>query len=243
MKKVVLLILCILCLGNAWAQKRVGQFSFIPRVGLNLSNLGKADGFAEYPKFSDEETTDVNHSKTLPDFMIGGDVEYQITSPLAISLGAFYSRQGCRWADISKSKTDNDKTKWTNSIQDQAINLQYINVPVSAKLYINDFFAVHAGVQAGFLLDGKDKFVSSELMEPKEGDKKFTSEKHNEKMQDLNSIVWSIPVGASLEYENVIVDARYNIPLSRFSNQTMVPDGYVSTGGNRVWTISVGYRF
>ena len=39
MKKTLLSALCLLCVVAAWAQKPVGQLSFIPRVGLNLSNL------------------------------------------------------------------------------------------------------------------------------------------------------------------------------------------------------------
>lgn len=243
MKKIVLLTICVLCLGTTWAQKRVGHFSFIPRVGLNLSNLSDMDIYTTI----DPNGEDKIKSKTRPDFMLGGDVEYQVMAPLGVSIGAYYSRQGCRWADFSQSTIDNDKTKWTTSMQDQTVTLQYINVPISAKLYINDFFAVHAGLQAGFNVGSKMHYVVSDLIEPEEGEKDFKSETFDEKFKKMNPVVLSIPLGISLEYEKVIIDARYNIPLSRFSNQKG-PDGcfgedYVYKGRNKVWTISVGYRF
>ena len=240
MKKVVLLTMCVLCLGTTWAQKRVGHFSFIPRVGLNLSNLGDMDIYTTIDPKGEEKMK----SKIRPDFMLGADVEYQLMAPLGISVGAYYSRQGCRWADFSSVTIDNDKTKRTDSTQDFALKFQYINVPVSAKLYLNDFFAVHAGLQAGFAINGNMHSVNSVLMEPKVGETVFTSESYDEEMKDMNPLVLSIPLGVSMEYDHVILDARYNIPLSRFSNLKNPLDGsYIYKGGNRVWTISVGYRF
>lgn len=228
MKKIILVALCLMSLGSVWAQKRVGEFSVIPRVGLNMSNLGDCNIYTT----ENEQLK----SRIRPDFMLGADVEYQLLEPLGVSIGAFYSRQGCRWPDFSEEYITDDKSKVTSSIMEQAYNLQYINIPVSAKLYANDFISFHAGVQAGILLDAKYHYVISDLKEPVEGDKEFTSETHNEKMQNMNSVVWSIPLGASLEYQNVIVDVQYSFPLSRFNK-------IISKGGNRVWTFSVGYRF
>lgn len=239
MKKLFFVFVLTLVATASWSQKRVGHYSFIPRVGLNLSNLGDMDIY-----IGDNPTSEnVLKSKSRPDFMLGADVEYQLMEPLGISVGAYYSRQGCRWPDFSFSPIvdEDEKTTTTSSLQDWALTLQYINIPVSAKFYLNDFVAIHAGLQCGIKLDGNMHSVSSDLIEDASGNKTFKSETNDSKFDHLTPLVFSIPVGASIEYENVILDVRYNIPLSRFCNLKYQND-YVWTGRNQVWTLSIGYR-
>ena len=47
----------------------------------------------------------------------------------------------------------------------------------------------------------------------------------------------SIPVGASYEYMNVILDARYNLGLTNIYKYDLIKSK------NRVITVTVGYRF
>lgn len=238
MKKLFIVSFFVLFIVSAsWAQKREGEFSFIPRVGLNLSNLGDMDFYANS---SDKEIK----SKTRPDFMLGADVEYQVMSPLSVSIGAFYSRQGCRWADFSEVFMLN-KDKWTDTMQDQAVTLQYINVPLSAKLYANQYVALHAGLQVGFALASNWHSVNTTLIEHESGTTDYDSTESNTKVTKLNPVVFSIPLGVSLEYDKVIIDVNYNIPLSRFSNMKVdevTGSHYLFDGGNQVLNFSVGYR-
>lgn len=52
------------------------------------------------------------------------------------------------------------------------------------------------------------------------------------------NVAFSIPLGVSYEYENVVVDARYNIGLTQISNL----EG-VKSPKSQVIEFTVGYRF
>ena len=55
---------------------------------------------------------------------------------------------------------------------------------------------------------------------------------------NCKSVAFSIPLGVSYEYENVVVDARYNIGLTRISDIK-----YVKSPKSQVIEFTVGYRF
>ncbi len=231
MKKTLLSALCLLCVVAAWAQKPVGQLSFIPRVGLNLSNLGDMD----FHYFTSGSGIEKKHkSKSRPDFMLGADMEYQVMKPLAVSLGAYYSRQGCRWATLYTHNSKESETGW----EDMFIKLPYLNVPVTARLYINDYISFVAGVQCGvYLGGGRLEYTSTDIIvDPKSGERKLSkTEEHSDKINNMKPVVMSIPLGVAVEYEHVIIDARYNMPMTKFNKM-------FSNGGNQVLTFSVGYR-
>ena len=52
----------------------------------------------------------------------------------------------------------------------------------------------------------------------------------------LRKFALSIPVGISYEYENVVLDARYNVGVLNAYK-------YVLTARNKVFEVSVGYKF
>ena len=88
-------------------------------------------------------------------------------------------------------------------------NLAYLNVPILANFYVVKGFALKTGVQPGFKLSDED--------------------------MDVRKFDFSIPVGASYEYANWQLDARYNIGL------TKVWKG--ATNKNSVFQITLGYKF
>lgn len=89
-------------------------------------------------------------------------------------------------------------------------NPGYLNVPVTLNYYVVPGLAVKAGLQPGFLVNKDDA----------EGVKTF----------DL-----SVPVGLSYEYQNIVLDARYNIGVTKVADNW---DHY-----NNVIQITVGYKF
>lgn len=228
MKKLILSALCLICIAPSWAQKPVGQLSVIPRVGLNLSNLGDMD-------FILGSGIEKKHkSKSRPDFMLGADMEYQLMKPLAVSVGAYYSRQGCRWATLYTHNSKESETGW----EDMSIKLPYLNIPVTARLYINDYISFVAGVQCGVYLEGgRQEYTSTDIIvDPKSGERKLNkTEEHSDKINNMKPVVLSIPLGVAVEYEHVMIDVRYNMPLTKFHK-------VISNGGNQVLTFSVGYR-
>ena len=86
----------------------------------------------------------------------------------------------------------------------------YLNIPILANVYVVKGLAVKAGIQPGFMISKDDD-------------------------DDAKSFDFSIPVGLSYEYANVVLDARYNFGL------TKVADGGDSK--NSVFQITLGYKF
>lgn len=86
----------------------------------------------------------------------------------------------------------------------------YLNIPIMANVYVVKGLAVKLGVQPGFMVDDDDA-------------------------KDTKSFDFSIPVGLSYEYSNVVLDARYNWGLTKLA------DGADSK--NSVFQITLGYKF
>ena len=150
--------------------------------------------------------TDADDADARIGFVGGLETEYQATDIFSLSAGVLYSMQGCKY--------DNDKVKTTSK-------LDYINIPIMANVYVAKGLAVKLGVQPAFNVNSEVK-VS--------GGKYSTSAD-----VDAKSFDFSIPVGISYEYSNVVLDARYNWGL------TKVADG--SDSKNSVFQISLGYKF
>ena len=94
-----------------------------------------------------------------------------------------------------------------------------------ANVYVVPGLAVKLGVQPGFNVNSKGKVVAN------------TSVGSASKETELNakSVDFSIPVGLSYEYKNVVLDARYNWGL------TKVWDNLDSK--NSVFQFTLGYKF
>ena len=52
---------------------------------------------------------------------------------------------------------------------------------------------------------------------------------------EAKSVMLALPVGVSCEYEQVVLDARYHLPLTKAMET-------IDTR-NRLFTLTVGYRF
>lgn len=212
-----------------WAQVETGTFSVIPRVGLNLSTI------------SDESlTNDVGtmKSKYKAGAMAGVDLEYRISEPLAASVGAYYSREGCNYKD---NVLDHPVPGTYNVLSRSYFTIDYLKIPVMARWYVTDKFSVGTGVQAGIGLWNRTHTESQEV-KVNNGSYTYSTdiEKANVKGNGLRNVLWSVPVSVAVEYERVIVDLRYSIPLSKVYQS----DGKHPGGDERVqcWTLSVGYR-
>ena len=94
----------------------------------------------------------------------------------------------------------------------------YLNVPVLANVYVVPGLAVKLGVQPGFMVD-KDK----------DGYK-----------GEVNTFDLSIPVGLSYEYNNFVLDGRYNWGVTKINKHSV--KGLDDTR-NSVFQITLGYKF
>ena len=150
--------------------------------------------------------TDADDADARIGFVGGLETEYQATDIFSLSAGVLSSMQRCT--------NDYNNVKTTSK-------LDYINIPIMANVYVAKGLAVKLGVQPAFNVNSEVK-VS--------GGKYSTSAD-----ADAKSFDFSIPVGISYEYSNVVLDARYNWGL------TKVADG--SDSKNSVFQITLGYKF
>lgn len=137
----------------------------------------------------------------------GVEAEYQATDIFSVSAGLIYSMQG--------NKAKEDGVTLTTK-------LDYINIPILANVYVTKGLAVKLGVQPAFNVSDKQKLSGGKASVEAED---FGAE----------SFDFSIPVGLSYEYSNVVFDARYNFGV------TNIADGGDSK--NSVFQITLGYKF
>lgn len=146
----------------------------------------------------------------------GAEFEYQATDMLGISFGALYSMQGC--------KSDGD--------ENGTLKLDYINIPILANVYVAKGFAVKLGIQPGFKVSSK--------MSAKAGGVSASAN-----MDGVKSFDFSIPVGLSYEFNNFVIDGRYNFGLTKWADDIKVAGE--SLGGvdskHSVFQITLGYKF
>ncbi len=138
---------------------------------------------------------------------IGAEAEYQIEDRISLSAGLLYSMQGA-----TESEDGVDATQ----------KLDYINIPILANIYVTKGLAFKVGVQPGINVSGKYKLEKggSSISEDTDGVKAFD---------------FSIPVGASYEFNNLVLDARYNWGLTKVSKY--------ANSKNSVFQITLGYKF
>ena len=171
------------------------------------------------PKVGLNVSTLSDAQKTIGDACFGMEAEYMITNIFSLSAGVMVSNQG--------GKYDKDGLRYTADID-------YANIPIMANVYVLPGLALKAGVQPGFRLKAKmetdngsydiDEFYKLVgMLIPGEEPK-------------INKFDLAIPVGISYEYNNVVLDARYNWGLLKVEN---IGNAYY----NRVFEVTLGYKF
>lgn len=167
--------------------------------------------------------------------MAGLDVEYQITDILAVSAGAYYSQQGTKYDDIDEYHDVTTK-KW-QEVRNWKEHYDYVNIPVMLSAYVYKNLALKVGAQLGINTNGKMEYTSIPFSRTQSGEIQRGEIYKTENDILLKKVEFSIPVGISYEYMNVILDARYNIGVTNVNKYD------VTTNRNSVFTFNVGYRF
>jgi hypothetical protein len=197
----------------AFAQHAAGTLTIQPKVGLNITTI--------------TQEPDISARVGLA---AGVEAEYMISDMFSFSAGALYSMQG--------AKQKSSFTEGTISVgYDITSKYDYINIPLMANVYVIKGLAVKAGLQPSFnvsskndgdvtiVLNGETKNYS---VGEYTGDLDFID-------SSANSFYFSIPVGASYEYKNVVFDARYNIGVSKIWKG--------SYSKHSVFQMTLGYKF
>ena len=205
-------VMAVACL-TASAQNEVGQITLQPKVGMNITNITGA----EYSTGTSKE-----NANYMVDFALGVEAEYGLTEKFSLAAGLLYSRQGCDYGELKS--TDGYNTVGWDKNQDK---LGYLNIPIVANYYIAKGFAIKAGIQPGFLLSATKKVDGIGITPNQDDDVKDTC-----KSFDL-----SIPLGLSYETDNVVIDGRYNLGVTKINK-----DGDDSMK-NSVIQFTIGYKF
>ncbi len=233
MKKIITLISAFLLVVSvtAVAQPKAGTFSIIPRLGVTLATLTGETVYLE----TGDGNAPAGSRNYKPGLMAGLDVEYQITDILAVSAGAYYSQQGTKYDDVDEyhditTKNWREVRKWKE-------HYDYVNIPVMLSAYVYKNLALKVGAQLGINTNGKMEYTNIPFSRTQSGEIQRGNLYKVENDILLKKMEFSIPVGISYEYMNVILDARYNIGLTNVNKYGG------STNRNSVFTVNVGYRF
>ena len=222
MKKIMMIAAMMVAAISANAQNEVGQITLKPTVGLNISSVTKTDD-----------------SKVRAGFVAGVEAEYGVSENFGISAAVLYSQQGVKGNDEADIDLEDfrdfgiDLGVGILSIKGkETIKLDYINIPILAQYYPIKGLAVKAGIQPGFCVNKKFKVEGTASVGPN------ANQSFNEEYkitEGIKSFQFAIPVGISYEYQNFVLDARYNIYLTKAYKG--------GDGRNSTFAITLGYKF
>ena len=207
MKKLFFTAAVVMCSLTAFAQSKEGTFSIQPKAGINISNLSNKD-----------------NAKVKVGFTAGAEAEYQLTKQLSLSAGALFSMQGAKSTTVFR-EVDNTTKEIREVDIKNTMEFDYINVPILANYYIIEGLAVKLGIQPGFNIIAKRKRTDG-------------VEKESKNLSDLGvdvkKVDISIPIGVSYEFNDFVVDARFNLGLTEVAD--------LVESKNRVFQITFGYK-
>ena len=150
--------------------------------------------------------TKADDSESRIGLVAGAELEYQLSDIFSISGGALYSQQGCEWSEDGSTRTN---------------KLDYINIPILANVYVVKNLAVKVGVQPAFNVNSKAK--------ASQGDSSVQGS-----IEGIKTFDFSIPIGLSYEYKNIVIDGRYNFGLTKVSKY--------ADSKNSVFQLTLGYK-
>ena len=190
-------------------------------LGVSTNAQNAVGSWSLQPKAGINVATMTNDddAKIRVGLVAGAELEYQASPLLSISAGALYSQQG------AKAKVEGI---------DGTIKMDYVNVPILANFHVAQGLAVKVGIQPGFLINDKVE-VSANGVSSEIGLKE--SYRSAGVDADISSVDFAIPLGLSYEFSHVVLDARYNLGLTKA----------ISVLGestkHSVFQITLGYKF
>ncbi|MCI6160372.1 MAG: porin family protein [Prevotellaceae bacterium] len=225
-----IVLLCLMFFASAFAvraQKSPGTLTLYPRLGVNFSKFAGDKLYTTLENTPSED--DALEAKYKTGLTLGAELQKQLTSNYAVSIGLLYSNMGTSFEDhIDASGELVMESSHFN------ISMHYAQVPLMLNAYLARGLAVKLGVQANFLIDARSHTVWNKM------DRKGNpaAESH----QTLESSVRflfrnfdvSVPLGLSYEYRNFMLDLRYNIGLMRTYKEYFSPK-------NRGLVLTLGY--
>ena len=220
MKKIMMIAAMMLLSVGAFAQNEVGQITLKPTAGINLASI-----------------TDSNDPKMRIGLIAGVEAEYGVAENFGITAGVFYSQQGVKF-DGKESSTlyaDGQLIGGTTFEGKATYKLDYINVPIMAQFYPVKGLAIKAGVQPGFNVLKKVHRDGTWTTAGVLGGNKQTVDEDYDIEDGVKGFNLSIPMGLSYEISDFVIDARYNLGVTK-----VFDDG---DNKHSVFTFTLGYKF
>lgn len=171
----------------------------------NKSNAGIKFGYnLSAVSFDGETETGQRHG-----FHAGFYGESFLAEVIALQVELLYSQQGYELRDNSGTFTQ---------------KLDYINIPLSLKIYPNDNFYLEAGPQAGLAINHKEEFDSN-----------FSLFNTSQEF-DPQNFDWGVNFGAGFKTDSgVSLGVRYHLGMGDIYDE--------GSPQNRVWQFSLGFDF
>ena len=225
MKRIITLAFLSAISLASFAQSEAGTWSVIPHIGVSIASLTHQSGGIEV---GDNQSQELK-PQARPGFTGGVDVMYQASDIVGLSIGLSYVQAGCKYKDA-----DDNGVTW----HDHYDRMDYISVPLVAHSYIAPGLSINVGVAPSFLIYGK--YHAGMLSYDLDADGHRTNVQEGvidiDTKKGLRNFTLSIPVGISYEYENVVLDARYNVGMLNVYKHGL-------SARNKVFEVSVGYKF
>ena len=163
--------------------------------------------------------TKADDSKMRVGLAAGVEGEYGVAENFSLTAGVLYSMQGVKFSRSGNILGTNVKLDYT-------YKLDYINIPILANYYIVKGLAVKAGIQPAFKASAKVKV---------EGSAEGHSASDSGTLEGVKGFCLSIPFGLSYEYSDFVLDARYNLGVTK---------AFENGDSKHSWfMISLGYKF
>jgi hypothetical protein len=218
MKKIMMIAAMMVAAVTANAQNEVGQITLKPTVGMNIASMTKTEG----------------DSKVRVGIAAGVEAEYGITESFSLSAGLLYSMQGVKGNGSFDLDFFDEYFNYEGDAEytgKATVKLDYINIPILANYYVIPGLAIKAGIQPAFNVSKKVKFEGDVIY----GNKKETVNVDKKIDDGVKAFQFAIPVGISYEYKNFVLDARYNIGVTKAFKYT--------DSRHSVFQITLGYKF
>lgn len=188
-------------------------------VSLTAMAQHEEGDFLVQPKVGLNIATLSDADKTIGDLNFGIEAELMVTDYFSLSAGAIVSNQGGKYND--------------DTYVSYTVDLDYVNVPVMANFYILPGLSLKAGVQPSYRMKAKVKTDGATYdMDQFYALLSGTGIEEDFKVKKFDL---SIPVGISYEYQNVVLEARYNWGVTKIMDN----DSFY----NRVFQLTLGYKF
>lgn len=157
--------------------------------------------------------------ETKPRFglVAGAELEYQLKKKIGLSAGVLYSMQGEK-ATIPAGFLERGDKQMT-------AKTDYINFPILANIYLVKGLALKFGVQPAVNVRAGYSFSSVY------GDGEGSLSNYGIHIKTFD---FAVPVGLSYEYKGFVLDARYNIGVTKLAEG--------DDSRNRVFQITIGFK-